>query len=40
MKRARTMVTFGDITWESRVIIWLMVVGFVLEVLKVLAHHG
>lgn len=36
----RRLIAFGDITHESRIVIWLLIVGFVLELLKMLARHG
>jgi hypothetical protein len=35
-----SVVRFGNITREARIIIWLLMIGFVLELLKLLARHG
>ena len=36
----KTAVQFGDIAWQARTLLWLMVVGGVLEVLKLVARHA
>lgn len=34
------LVRFGDISKESRFLIWLLIAAFILEILKTLARHG
>ncbi len=39
-RRLRVLFGFGDISRQARIILWLLVADFALEILKVVARHA